>query len=87
MIESGDSLWHWPKKSILEIRGKVRKIRIQLSCIAYEDSRPLQYSYRHLTGKDTTWRTIGVDGVVVIENLSPGKHDIQFRLGGVGSDL
>jgi len=87
MIESGDSLWHWPTKSILEIRGKVRKIRIQLSCIAYEDSRPLQYSYRHLTGKDTTWRTIGVDGVVVIENLSPGKHDIQFRLGGVGSDL
>ena len=86
-IESGDSLWHWPTQSILEIHGKERRLRIQLSSIAFEDMGPLQYTYRYLTGKDTTWRTIGVDGVAVVENLSPGKHDIQFRLKGGGSDV
>lgn len=86
-IESGDSLWHWPTQSILEIHGKERRLRIQLSSIAFEDMGPLQYTYRYLTGKDTTWRTIGVDGVAVVENLSPGKHDIQFRLKRGGSDV
>ncbi|MBK9104245.1 MAG: histidine kinase [Saprospiraceae bacterium] len=86
-IESGDSLWLWPTQSILEIHGKERRLRIQLSSIAFEDMGPLQYTYRQLTGKDTTWRTIGVDGVTVIENLSPGKHDIQFRLQGDGNNL
>jgi hypothetical protein len=86
-IECGDSLWHWPAQSILEIHGKERRLRIQLSAIAYDDTGPLQYAYRYLTGNDTTWRTIGVDGVTVIENLQPGKHTIQFRLTEAGSVL
>ena len=86
-MECGDSLWHWPDQAKMDIHGKDRNLRIQLSCVSFEDASPLQFSYRFISGRDSTWRNIGNDGITLFENLAPGKHAIQFRLSGTGNDI
>ncbi len=86
-VDCGNNTWYWPDQSKLDIHGKHRNLRIQLSCVSFEDTAPLQYNYRFKSAIDTTWRNIGNDGVTIFENLPPGKHDIQFRLVSTGNDI
>ncbi len=86
-VHCGAHIWHWLDQAQIDIHGKDRKLFIQLSNISYDDTSPLQYSYRYLNEGDTLWRSIGNDGVTSIENLKPGEHKIMFRMGGAGDDI
>ncbi len=86
-VHCGGHTWNWVDQERIGIHGKDRKILIQLSNISYDDTSPLQYSYRYLNEGDTLWRTIGNDGITSIENLKPGEHTIMFRMRGAGDDI
>lgn len=86
-ISCGDEVWHWPADQAIAIHGKDRKVRIQLAGVSFDKTAPLQYSLRYLSGRDTLWNTMGVDGVAYVENLKPGKYTIQFRLASSGNDI
>ncbi len=86
-ISCADHIWHWPEGNTISIHGKDRNVRIQLSGVSFDKTAPLEFSFRYVSGKDTTWNMMGMDGVAFVENLRPGKYTLRFRLASSGNDI